>query len=100
MELKILEESNDSITIKIPVKDKSSFLETEEEIMKTVHGVGRILTKKSLIKLDEKSETIERNNEILILKDKTMKTYQTPYGTVDIERSKYETKDKKKLITH
>ena len=95
MKVEIVEENSDSIIIKIPLKDKDTFLKTEEEIMKTVHSVGRILTKKSLIKLDENSETIERNNEILTLKNIETKTYQTPYGAVDIERSKYETKDKK-----
>lgn len=69
MSIKIIEEDNKYITIKIAINSKNeTFLETEEEIAKKVNEVGRILTKDALKKLDNKEKEIDRNREKVVLK--------------------------------
>lgn len=69
MNIKIIEQKNDYITIKIPTNSKNRiFLKTEEEIAKKVNEVGRILTKDALEKLENKEKEINRNEEKVVLK--------------------------------
>ncbi len=71
MDLKIIEQNDDYITIKIPTKSKKQkFIETEEEIAKKVNEVGKILTKDALEKLDEVKKIVKRDKEKLVLKGK------------------------------
>jgi hypothetical protein len=70
MKIEIIEQNNDYITIKIPTEsEKKKFIEIEEEIAQKVNEVGKLLTKDSLEKLNEKNKIIKRNDEELILKD-------------------------------
>ena len=70
MKIEIIEQNNDYITIKIPTEsEKKKFIEIEEEIAQKVNEVGKLLTKDSLEKLNEKNKIIKRNDEDLILKD-------------------------------
>ena len=69
MDLKIIEENDNYITIRIPTKSKKErFIETEEEIAKKVNEVGKILTKDALKKLDEVEKRVKREKEELVLK--------------------------------
>jgi hypothetical protein len=71
MNIKITEQNDEYITIKIPTKNKKQkFIETEEEIAQKVNEVGRILTKDALKKLDEVEKIVKRDKEELILKGK------------------------------
>jgi hypothetical protein len=70
MKLEIIEEENSSIMLKISLENKDSFLETEEEIMRTVNHLGRVLTKKSLENLDINDKIININNTTLSFKGK------------------------------
>ena len=75
MQIEIIEQNNDYITIKIPTEsEKKKFIEIEEEIAQKVNEVGKLLTKDSLEKLNEKNKIIKRNDEELILKDEKKKT--------------------------
>ena len=69
MDLKIIEQNDDYITIRIPIKSKKEkFLETEEEIAQKVNAVGKILTKDALKKLDEVERIVKKDKEELVLK--------------------------------
>ena len=69
MDLKIIEQNDDYITIRIPIKSKKEkFLETEEEIAQKVNIVGKILTKDALKKLDEVERIVKKDKEELVLK--------------------------------
>jgi hypothetical protein len=71
MKIKITEQNDEYITIKIPTKSKrQKFIETEEEIAQKVNEVGRILTKDALKKLDEVEKVVKRDKEELVLKGK------------------------------
>ena len=73
MKTEIIKEDNNSITIKVDIKNENdTFLKTEEEIMREVNKIGSMLTKKSLEILDEKELVIEKNGKKLDLK-KTQK---------------------------
>jgi len=91
--MKIIAQEEDYITIQIATKNNEvTFLETEEEIMKKVNEVGRILTKDALEKMDENEERLERNKEEFVLKKRVKKVYETPYGSTTIERNIYHSK--------
>jgi len=69
MDLKIIEQNDDYITIRIPTKSKKEkFIETEEEIAQKVNAVGKILTKDALKKLDEVEKIVKKDKEELVLK--------------------------------
>ena len=69
MKIKITEQNDEYITIKIPTKSKKQkFIETEEEIAQKVNEVGRILTKDAIKKLDEVEKIVKRDKEELVLK--------------------------------
>ena len=71
MDLKIIEQNDNYITIRIPTKSKKEkFIETEEEIAQKVNEVGKILTKDALEKLDEVKKIVKRDKEELVLKGK------------------------------
>ena len=73
MKTEIIKQDNNSITIKVDIKNENdTFLKTEEEIMREVNKIGSMLTKKSLEILDEKELVIEKNGKKLDLK-KTQK---------------------------
>lgn len=68
MKAEIIKEDKNSITIKVNINNEnSSFLETEEEIMREVNNIGKVLTKRSLELLDENETIIERDGEELHL---------------------------------
>jgi hypothetical protein len=69
MKIKITEQNDEYITIKIPTKSKKQkFIETEEEIAQKVNEVGKILTKDAIKKLDEVEKIVKRDKEELVLK--------------------------------
>ena len=68
MRTEIIKEDNDSITIKVNINNENvNFLETEEEIMREVNNIGKVLTKKSLELLDEDETIIEKDGKELYL---------------------------------
>ena len=68
MRTEIIKEDNNSITIKVNINNANvNFLETEEEIMREVNNIGKVLTKKSLELLDEDETIIEKDGKELYL---------------------------------
>ena len=79
--MKIIAQKEDYITIQIPTKNNEvTFLETEEEIMRKVNEVGRILTKEALEKMDVNEERLERNEEEIIFKKKVKESMKHLMG--------------------
>lgn len=62
MKTEIIEQDENSITIKIDIRNNNNtFLKTEEDIAREVNSIGNVLTKKSLEALDEDKPTIKKD---------------------------------------
>jgi len=74
MNIEIIEEQEEYITIKIARSSQNKlFLETEEEIAQKVNEIGKILTKDALEQIDEKEKVITINGEEAVLKKENKK---------------------------
>ena len=65
-------------------------IEMEEAILKATHAVGSCATQYALRKFDTDGAPIVINNIKLTSRGPQNKTYQTPYGKIDIKRNLYQ----------
>lgn len=91
MTASILERTADSVTIqiKIPLSARS-LLESEQTIQQALNEAGTLATGESLKQFDTDGRAIEVVGEKWTSKGKLPKTYQTPYGAVEVERYIYQ----------
>lgn len=90
MPAKILSVKEDRVTIQVEVNLKGSMLEAEESILKGVNEVGALATSEALKQFDTDGSPIKVGNIKLTSRSQDNKTYQTPYGTVNVERHVYQ----------
>jgi hypothetical protein len=91
MTASILERTAASVTIQIQIPLSSrSLLESEETIQPILNEVGTLATGESLKQFDTDGTAIEVAGEKWTSQGKLPKTYQTPYGTVEVERHIYQ----------
>lgn len=84
-------ESNDkfvTLQIKIPLSD--SFLETETRIQSVLNEAGTVGSGEALKYFDTDGSAIEVEGKKLTSKGQQPKTYQTPYGSIEINRHVYQ----------
>ena len=91
MEAKIVKRSATSYTIEVEIPyEYSSMLEAETRIQEQVNKVGTLATGEALRQFDTNGTPIFVAGKKMTSKGQIPKTYQTPYGDVNIERHVYQ----------
>ena len=91
MAASIVEKNAEFVTIQIQVPlITSSLLESEETIQRALNEAGTLATGEVLKQFDTDGSALEVAGERWTSKGKLPKTYQTPYGAVEIQRHVYQ----------
>jgi hypothetical protein len=80
----------DTITLEITVNLSGSMLDSEESILGALNDAGCIATGEALSRFDTDGSRIEIGDTKWFTKGRQPKTYQTPYGTVEVSRHVYQ----------
>jgi len=91
MTAKIISTSKKSVTIQVTIPLKQTMLDSEESILDAVNEVGSLATQKALCCFDADGASIIVNNVKFTSKFQHEKEYQTPYGTIRVDRHVYQT---------
>lgn len=86
----IIARSGNELTIQVTVKLSGSLMEIENTILDSCNEVGCLATTEALQKFDTDGSPIKCGETKMTVRDKTNKTYQTPYGSVDLPRYVYQ----------
>ena len=92
MRPKIVKEENDKITLQIQIDLSGTMLEMEDSIQEAVNKLGCLATKKAIEKFDTDGEDIFALSGDInwTSQEKSIQTYQTPFGDVSIKRHIYQ----------
>lgn len=90
MEAKIVNQTEKSIVIEIEIPFGESMLESEELIQEQLNKAGCVATSEALSRFDTDGEPIVVDGVPMTTKGQIPKTYQTPYGEVEIARHFYQ----------
>lgn len=86
----IVGRENELILIQVAVRCSRNMLTAEENIQKAVNEVGNLATCEMIKQFDTDGSPIKIGNEKFTSKGQEPKTYQTPYGEVNLERHVYQ----------
>jgi len=86
----IINQSNESITLQVTIPFSRSMLTSESTIQDSLNAVGCLATRELLRTFDTEGESLQFGSVKMTSKGLYNKTYQTPYGEVDIERHLYQ----------
>lgn len=90
MSAKIIKRDKGFITLQMTVKLEQSMLKSEESILNAVNEVGTLATSEAIEQFDTDGNPIIKDSETWTSKGKEPKTYQTPYGEVEVFRHVYQ----------
>ena len=91
MTTRIVARSADSVTIQIQISlSGSCLLDSEETIQTVLNEAGTLATGEALKQFDTDGGAIQVGAEKWTSKGRQPKTYQTPYGAVEVERHVYQ----------
>jgi hypothetical protein len=94
MTVSILERNAEYVTIQIQIPlNSATLLESEEVIQTVLNEAGTLATGEALKQFDTDGSAIEVSGAKWTSKGKLPKTYQTPYGSVDIHRHVYQSSE-------
>lgn len=80
----------DEVILEVRIKLTGSILEMEETILASLNEAGDLATGKALERFDSDGDPIELGGEKWTSKGRLPKTYQTPYGNVEVCRHVYQ----------
>jgi len=86
----IIARNGNELTIQVTVKLSGSLMEMENTVLDCCNEVGCLATKEALQKFDTDGSPIILGETKMTVRDKTNKTYQTPYGSIDLPRNVYQ----------
>lgn len=86
MTASIVQSTAESITLQITIPVSQSFLDTEETIQAVLNEAGTLASGEALKQFDTDGSAIEMGGMNWTSKGPLPKTYQTPYGTVEVHR--------------
>lgn len=86
----IITQSSESITLQVTIPFSRSMLNSESTIQDSLNEVGCVATKELLKTFDTEGQPIQFGSVKMTSKGLYNKTYQTPYGDVDVERHLYQ----------
>lgn len=81
----------DELTIQVTLKLTGSFMEMENSILDSCNEMGCLATTEALQKFDTDGSPIKLGDTKMTARAKDNKTYQTPYGSVQLGRYVYQT---------
>ncbi len=86
MSASIIDSNTEFVTLQIVIPLHKTFLETEETIQSVLNQAGTLASGEALKQFDTDGSPIESGGERWTSKGQLPKTYQTPYGMVEIQR--------------
>jgi hypothetical protein len=90
MNTSIIESNDKFITIQIKIPLSESYLETETRIQSVLNEAGTLGSGEALKYFDTDGSAIEVEGKKWTSKGQQPKTYQTPYGSIEINRHVYQ----------
>jgi hypothetical protein len=87
----IIARNDNELTIQVTIKLTGSLLEMENTILDSFNEIGCLATAEALKRFDTDGSPIKLGDTKMTARDKDNKTYQTPYGSVQLERYVYQT---------
>lgn len=87
---KIIDRGEKEFTVQITIPYGKSMLDSEEKIQGGINDAGSLMTGEALGKFDTDGSPIQIGDTKWTSKGRVAKTYQTPYGEVEIERHVYQ----------
>ena len=87
---KVVAYEGNELTLQVTVKISGSLMEMENAILDGCNEIGSLATAEALQKFDTDGSPIKLGEVKMTVRDKTNKTYQTPYGGVLIQRNVYQ----------
>ena len=87
----IIARNDNELTIQVTIKLTGSLLEMENTILDRFNEIGCLATTEALKRFDTDGSPIKWGDTKMTARDKDNKTYQTPYGSVQLERYVYQT---------
>ncbi len=90
MSAKITGKKGNKVTVEVTMDIGGSMLQSEEMIQQAVNQVGILATKETLKRFDTDGTTIKIGDTKLSSKGEESKSYQTPYGPIDLKRHVYQ----------
>ncbi len=90
MSAHIICSENDSVTIEVTIEMTNSMLKSEEAILEAVNEVGNLASQEALKSFDTDGSPIIIGPNKWTSKGQEFKTYQTPYGEIEIARHVYQ----------
>lgn len=90
MNLTTLEHTTDEITLQVSIDLKGSLLEVEERIQEAVNAIGTEATGAAIAQFDSDGSPVMTGDIKWTVRNRSPKVYQTPYGTIEVERNVYQ----------
>ena len=87
----IIARNDNELTIQVTIKLTGSLMEMENTILDGCNEIGCLATTEALKIFDTDGSPIKLGDTKMTVRDKDNKTYQTPYGSVQLERYVYQT---------
>jgi len=89
--VEIIAKNNNELTLQVTIKLAGSLMEMESSILDGCNKLGCVATAEALQQFDTNGSPISIDDVKMTVRSKDNKTYQTPYGSVDIKRYVYQT---------
>lgn len=86
----IVARNGNELTLQVTVKLTGSLMEMENNILDSCNEIGCLATAEALQKFDTDGSPIKWGDTKMTVRVKDNKTYQTPYGSVQIQRYVYQ----------
>ena len=86
----IIARNGNDLTIQVTIKLTGSLMEMENTILDGCNEIGCLATTEALKIFDTDGSPIKLGDTKMTVRDKDNKTYQTPYGSVQLERYVYQ----------
>lgn len=88
--VKVIRQSDAELTLEVTVRLDGSLLQMEGTIQEATNALGRCVTEEALRRFDTDGQPIRVGDTKLTARGRDPKTYQTPYGAVQVERYVYQ----------
>ena len=88
---KIIEQKGKKLTLQVSIELNGSLMDIENTILDACNEVGCLATEEALKKFDADGSPLKLGEIKLTSRTQSNKTYQTPYGAVEVERHVYQT---------
>jgi hypothetical protein len=86
----IIARNDNELTIQVTIKLAGSLMEMENTILDSCNDIGCLATTEALQKFDTDGSPIKWGDIKMTARNKDNKTYQTPYGSVQLEHYVYQ----------